>query len=233
MNTPSLPSIEYEPPGQPSLFDQWETGGEAMLQAPLAVRDPEYRTVLSRVFQGLSASGRRLIGIGSGNGCVEVELAAAGWDVLATDPCASALRLCADKGLTTARLVLGEDLSADGFDVSYSDGVMGHLWQQGSGTSAAWQALAQLGAPGSFHVTSNDLSDDDRHVRFGVNASRRAAFYRPPAGTFEREATESGYWAAVTTVIYSYMRRGVEPRRREILVLKLLLDEGVEAEDLP
>jgi hypothetical protein len=86
--------------------------------------------------------------------------------------------------------------------------------------------------PGSFHVTSNDLSEDDRHTRFAVNASARAAFYRPPAGTFEREATEDRCWTGVSTLIYTYLRRGEEPRRREILVLKLLLDERVEAEDL-
>lgn len=203
-----------------------------MLQAPLAVRDPDYRTALLGVFRNLPVRGRRLIGIGSGNGIMEAELAADGWDVLATDPCLSALRHCADKGLATAPLVLGEDVNINGFDVSYSDGVMGHLWEPGAGTSGAWQALARLGTPGAFHVTSNDLSDDDQHTRFAVNASPRAAFYRPPAGTFEREATGSGRWTGVSTMIYPYMRRGVEPRRREILVLKLLLDERIEAEDL-
>jgi SAM-dependent methyltransferase len=232
MSGSRLPSIEYEPPGQPSLYDRWEVEGNATMQAPLAVRDPEYRADLLRIFEGLPALGRRLIGIGSGNGHVEAELAAAGWDVLATDPCTSALRHCADKGLATARLALGEDLNGDRFDVSYSDGVMGHLWEPEQGTSHAWQSLAQLGVPGSFHVTSNDLSDDDRHARFAVNVSSRAAFYRPPAGTFEREATEGGRWTGVSTFIYPYLRRGVEPRRREILVLKLLLDERVEAEDL-
>ena len=64
VSDPWLPSIEYEPPGQPSLFDRWETEGEAIMQAPLAVRDPEYRATLLRVFEGLPARGRRLIGIG-------------------------------------------------------------------------------------------------------------------------------------------------------------------------
>ena len=164
---------------------------------------------------------------------MEAELAAAGWDVLATDPCASALRHCAGKGLATARLALGEDLGGDRFDVSYSDGVMGHLWEPRRGTSCAWQALAQLGAPGSFHVTSNDLSDDDRHTRFAVNVSPRAAFYRPPVGTFERDVTEGGCWTGVSTLIYTCLPaprgRAAQARR---LVLKLLLDERVEAKDL-
>ncbi len=233
MNSDGLPSIEYEPPGQPSLFDRWEAGGDAILQAPLAVRDPDYRRMLLGVFERLLAPGRRLIGIGSGNGLVETELAAAGWDVLATDPCARALRLCEEKGLATASFTLGEDLNCDRFHVSYADGVMGHLWEPGSGTSRAWRSLAQLGAPGSFHVSSNDLSDDDRYTRFAVNASPKAAFYRPPAGTYEREATENGAWTCVSTFTYPYLRRGVEPRRREILVLKLLLDEWVEPENLP
>lgn len=232
MSGPLLPSIEYEPRGRPSLFDRWETEGKANIQAPLAVRDPEYRAVLLRILEDLPVPKRRLIGIGSGNGHMEAELAAAGWDVLATDPCASALRHCASKGLATTRLTLGEDLGGVRFDVSYSDGVMGHLWEPGRGTARTWKALARLGDRGSFHVTSNDLSEDDRHARFAVNASPRAAFYRPPAGTFEREATNDGIWTEVSTHIYAYLRRGVEPRRREILVLKLLLDERVEAKDL-
>lgn len=237
MSGRGLPSIEYEPPGQPSLFDRWEVERSANVQAPLAVRDPDYRTRLLGVFEGIPTPGRRLIGIGSGNGLMEAELAAAGWDVLATDPCASALRHCADKGLATARFALGEDLRDDlggeRFDVSYSDGVIGHLWVSGRGTSGAWQALTRLGKPGSFHVTSNDLSDDDQHTRFSITASSRAAFFRPPPGTFEREATADGSWGVVSTFIYRYLRRGVELRRREILVLKLLLDERVEAENLP
>lgn len=232
MSDKGLTSIDYEPAGHPSLFDRWEKGGNAILQAPLAVRDPDYRKTMLKVFENLPAPGRRIIGIGSGNGLVEAELAAAGWDVLATDPCHSALRLCGDKGLATVQLVLGEKLDGDRFDVSYTDGVMGHLWEPEGGTSRAWRHLARLGAPGSLHVTSNDLSDNDRRPRFAVNASPEAEFYRPPLGAFEREATQDGLWTCLSSFTYTYLRREIEPRRREILVLKLLLDEGVEAEDL-
>jgi hypothetical protein len=166
--------------------------------------------------------------VGAGNGHVEAALAAEGWDVLATDPAASALRLCRSKGLATARFELLEDQPVGRFDAMYCDGVLGHLWDPATSTVAAWIALASLGRRDSVCLVSNDLSDDDASAQFGVRSSPAAAFYRPPATWFGRDAEASSLWSVESEHVYEYVRAGAA-RRREIVTARLLADERIES----
>ena len=191
-----LPPIAYEPPGQPSLFELWETGDPARLQPPLAFSDAEYRSEVARILKRHGKAGRRLVSVGAGNGVLEAVLAAAGWDVLATDPALSALRFCRARGLPTRRFELLRDPPVGRFDVVYCDGVMGHLWNSRSASVPVWVALAELGRRDSICCVSNDLSDS-AEVEFGVRGSSAAAFYRPPPGTYGRDAISSLRWSVV------------------------------------
>jgi SAM-dependent methyltransferase len=216
-----LPSIRYEPAGEPSLFDRWEVRSAETVQPPLAVHDPTYRSLVVELLAPYRTPGARLIGIGSGNGYGERALADAGWDVLATDPTESALRLCRAKGLTAVRFeLLSHDASPGAFDAVYCDGVLGHLWDPASGSLPAWEALAAVGRPGAICLVSNDLSDDDEKPRFVVRASADAAFYRPPAGRYAAEALATGRWSLEFERLYRYDRAGVM-RRREIVAARL------------
>lgn len=200
------------------------------MQAPLAVANSHYRTRLLEVFETAVVPGRRVISIGAGNGCMEAELMAAGWDVLATDIADSALAHCRAKGLATAKVSLGEDSSVGTFDVIYCDGVLGHLWEPNRGIAAAWEELSQFGHAGSICIVSNDLSDDDTRADFAVRGSTAAAFYRPPAGHFGAKAVETGKWGVQSSAIYPYSRSGIM-RRREILLMNLLMNERVISND--
>lgn len=224
-----LPSVEYEPIGEPSLFDLWERGMRAPLAPPVAVVDPEYRRLIVSVVDNAGAPGRRLVSVGAGNGFVEAELRDNGWDVLATDPASSARRCCRAKGLTTSSFTLLEDGSPGVFDVVYCDGVMGHVWTPSTGLRDAWRALASLGRSGSVAVVANDLSDHDVGPQFRVRSLQEARFYRPPAGTCADDARGTG-WDVRSEAVYEYLRGGT-PRRREIVVALLLVDERVEPED--
>lgn len=219
MDGAHLPSIDYEPPGELSLFERWERGLESPLQAPLAVADEDYRAALLKVFAGLRGHGNKVVSIGAGNGRMEFELTTAGWNVLATDPSPRALALCREKGLATSRISLGEDLGLGTFDVIYCDGVLGHLWEPEVGTVRAWEHLGDLAHPGSACVTSNDLSNNAEGVDFTVRSSPGAAFYRPPAGRFGAEAALTGRWQVKSELIYPYERKGIV-RHREVLVLR-------------
>jgi len=223
--------VDYEPAGQPSLFDRWEQGADAPLQAPLAVADSAYRAWLLEMFASHCEPGSRVISVGAGNGCMESALRDAGWDVLATDPATSALGYCRAKGLATARYRLGEGIDIGPFDAIYCDGVLGHTWEPASKTRHAWQELGRLGHAGSVCLVSNDLADDDESARFVVNGTPGASFYRPPAGDFGHEAIETGKWSIQAEAIYRYSRRG-SPRRRELLVTRLLVDKRVKPEDI-
>jgi SAM-dependent methyltransferase len=224
-----LKSVEYEPAGEPSLFARWADGSRTDLAPPLAVGDPAYRAGIVETFACYLRCGRRLVSVGAGNGFVEAELAAFGWDVVATDCAASARALCRARGLKTAALDVMAHTDVGIFDAIYCDGVMGHLWEPVTRSGSAWRALARLGRAGSICVVSNDISED-RVAQFGVRSDPSAAFYRPPAGTFAKDALATKRWTLVADSTYEYARSG-GVRRREILVARLLVDEGIDTED--
>ncbi|HEX8122903.1 MAG TPA: class I SAM-dependent methyltransferase [Solirubrobacteraceae bacterium] len=225
-----LPSVAYEPPGEPSLFDRWEAGAKTDLPPPLAVGDAAYRSHVVGLLGRHADAARNLISVGAGTGHAEAALAARGWNVLATDPAGSALRICRGKGLATARFALLEDPPLGRFDVIYCDGVLGHLWDPDEASIPAWTALAALGRRDTICVVSNDLSDDDDSARFAVRTSRAAAFYRPPATWFGRDARATSLWSVESEHLYAYLRAGAA-RRREIIVARLLADERIEPEE--
>ncbi len=228
-----LPPIRYEPAGEPSLFDRWEVRSADTVQPPLAVHDPTYRSLVVELLAPYRTAGAQLIGVGSGNGYGEQALEDAGWDVLATDPAESALRLCRAKGLAAARFeLLSSDEPPGAFDAVYCDGVLGHLWDPASGSALAWEALAALGHPGAICLVSNDLSDDDDKPRFAVRAAADAAFYRPPAGRYAAEAIATGWWSLESERLYHYDRAGVM-RRREIVVVRLTAARTERSEGSP
>jgi|BarGraNGADG00212_1021973.scaffolds.fasta_scaffold04550_3 hypothetical protein len=226
-----LPTIPYEPSVGPSLYDLWESDAAPTFGAPLSVRDASYRELVVSIIQSHAGRRRTLLGIGSGNGLVEAELQRQGWDVLATDCLDSALRSCEDKGLKARRFRLTEDEAFRKFDVLYCDGVFGHLWQPSISCVDAWLALAELGCVDTFAIVSNDLADDDTTAIFTVHGSAEARFYRPTAGSVIADAEATGKWEFECSRIYGYVRRGIS-RRREIVVMKLLVNDGIEAKHL-
>jgi hypothetical protein len=218
-----LRSIDYEPADEPSLFSRWERSEAAVMTAPIAVRSATYRELLTDMLKPHLHPGATLLSVGAGNGFAEVELQNHGWDVTATDRAVDALAHCRAKGLQVARLDLLEDPPIGRFDAVYCDGVLGHLWQEGSATSNAWSALAALAAPGAVCLTSNDLADDDHAPTLRVRSDAAAEFYRPPAGWFAREAIATGGWALDAERVHLY-ERGGEQRRRELVLMHLLVD---------
>jgi SAM-dependent methyltransferase len=171
----------------------------------------------------------RVLSIGAGNGFTEAELAAAGFDVLATDRSEIALRFCERKGLVTAKYEFPEDPPEHlrGFDVVYCDGVLGHLWRPAAGCREFWVKATKFCKPDALMLLSNDLSETDVAPTFGVRTSPEAKFFRPPAGWFARDAQASGLWRPEHVRVLRYRRHG-SLRRRELLILRRsLVHEGV------
>ena len=217
----SLRMIEYEPANGPSLYDLWERGSAAPLQAPLSVANDEYRRFICELFASRKGQRHSLISIGAGNGFVERELADAGWNVLATDIAPSALRLCASKGLDTKMFRLLVDRPFGNFDAIYIDGVLGHLWTATDQLAPALTALHSLGKPTAIAVLSNDLADDDKHPNFEVSSSPNLDFYRPTPGSIGRQAKQTGCWNVLSEALFCYNRYNTM-RRRELLILSLV-----------
>jgi hypothetical protein len=221
-----LRSVDYEPDGQPSLYFAWESDLTAAVTAPLAVRSSNYRDAVADMLSPHLRQGAALLSVGAGNGFVEVTLMNRGWYVTATDRTADSLVHCQAKGLQTARLDLLLDPPFGQFDAVYCDGVLGHLWEAERGTTAAWLALATHVRPAGVCLTSNDLADDGNGPCFRVRSDPDAGFYRPPAGWFAREAEGTGQWAQEADHLYCY-ERGGEWRRRELVLMRLLVNDRV------
>jgi hypothetical protein len=214
-----LRSVLYEPLEGLSLFERWDLGLQTQMQAPLAFVDPDYRSVLMELFRSLNPRRKTVLSVGSGNGVFELELQMDGWHVLATDLAVSAVKVCRLRGLKAEQFDLLSDALPEGtHEVVYVDGVFGHLWNRQSRTTHVWSALSRLAKSGSIAVVSNDLSDTDRTENFGVRSSNEIQFYRPTAGSIERDAAGTG-WVVGTSLRYEYQRRGAN-RRREILVAR-------------
>jgi hypothetical protein len=198
----------------------------------LTIADPDYRLRLFATICELAPPPRSLLSIGAGNGVMEAQLATGGFQVLATDVAESALRISRARGLRTCRFALLEDTLSDRFDVLYLDGLVGHLWSPKAATRPMWSALAELAHTGAIVVMSNDLSDDDGAADFAVTGHPDAHFFRPPRRLLEGEARESRLWEPIRSFVYPY-RRPSGPRRREVVALRLLVDDRVEAQDRP
>ena len=227
--TQRIRSIDYEPDGQPSLYRLWECDSVAAVTAPIAVRSSEYREAVAAMLAQHFRRGATLLSVGAGNGFAEVALMDRGWHVTATDRTADSLVQCQAKGLHTARLDLLSDPPFGQFDALYCDGVLGHLWEAKRGTASAWLALAGHARPGAVCLTSNDLADDDSDACFRVRSDPEAGFYRPPAGWFAQEAARTGLWRQEVDQMYFYQRGG-EWRRRELVLMRLLVNDRVVAE---
>ena len=218
-NDRRIPSITYDPPFGPSLYEVWESNAPASIAPPLSVTDVRYRCVVVATLRPYRAPPAQLLSVGAGNGFVEQALQRDGWDVLATDCVASAGELCRQKGVRFRQLCLDTDepLDLGRFGVVYCDGVIGHLWREQSSTTRAWRSLRRVATSDGLLLTSNDLSDGDR-AEFKVRGDPDVSFYRPPAGELAAAAALEG-WQVENTAYYEYDRNG--PRRREMLLLRL------------
>lgn len=225
----TLPSVDYDGVGGENLFVMWESGEAAGMPAPLSVRRPRYRRLLVGILRRYApAPAARVLSIGAGNGFTEAELAAAGFNVLATDRSEVALRFCERKGLATARYEFPAEPSESlrGFDAVYCDGVLGHLWRPESGCQEFWVKATEFCKRDALLLLSNDLSETDAAPSFGVKANPEARFFRPPAGWFAQDARASDLWRPEHARVLRYRRHG-SLRRREILLLRrLLVHEG-------
>lgn len=226
----TLPSVDYDGAGGESLFVMWESGRAAGLLAPLSVRRPRYRRLIVGVLRRYaSAPAARVLSIGAGNGFTEAELAEAGFNVLATDRSAIALRFCERKGLATARYEFPEEPPEGlrGFDAVYCDGVLGHLWRPESGCQEFWAKATGFCKRDALMLLSNDLSETDAAPTFGVRGDPGARFFRPPAGWFAQEAQAGGLWRSEHARVLRYRRHGSLRRRELLLLRRSLVNEGV------
>ena len=146
-----------------SIYQIWEKGGAYNDSVTPSIYSPEYRSHIVLKLISLTNEGETIFSIGCGNGFVEGDVAHCARNVRAMDYNEEAVRLTAEKGV--------EAFQADFFDLApaslsdvdlvYADGLLGHVFQAGSGLAAFTDKLRILALrPGVRLVFSNDAPRD-------------------------------------------------------------------------
>jgi SAM-dependent methyltransferase len=208
--------------GKP-LFVEWEKGERSSHPGTPSVRLAEYRIFILTLFKRHVAENSQVISLGCGNGFTERLLKEHGFQVLGTDVHSSALQLCREKGVDVRHLdVLAVPDGFGVFDVVYSDGLMGHLWDGEAAFSRFIDNLLKLLAEGGIAILSNDLSDSDNGPCTAVTGAPEATFYRGVPGYVGEQLGMSDELSVIEEHIYEYERKGRGLRRREIVVARRL-----------
>ena len=142
-----------------TIYEIWEAGEAFDDSVTPSTYCPDYRTHVVLKMLSLTAKGARIFSIGCGNAFVEADLVREGRYVQAIDCNPEAVDLAARKDVEA--FVSDFHSLPDGylaaFDVIYADGLLGHLYREGTGLSAFYDTLARLAPkPGAFLVFSND-----------------------------------------------------------------------------
>lgn len=205
--------------GENSVLLDWERGDWSRLPPPPSVHSQAYREfVLAQMLRIAEGRRRSVASLGCGNASIEVELAASGFEVLATDNSRCALSIAAGKGLKTAHFDVRGPAAIGTFDIVYLDGVAGHLLAHTGGCELLARALLFLSKEDGLLAMSNDLSDGEE-VTLSVTGYPGGCFYRGPQGNIAQQlAPWLGPWKPLDSHIFQFERPGRGAREREFTV---------------
>ncbi|MFA7243818.1 MAG: methyltransferase domain-containing protein [Patescibacteria group bacterium] len=115
-----------------SRLDVWEKGGAIKQSMTPSTSHKSYRRTVMRLVSELSSylpsNKKNVLSCGCGNAFLEKDMADAGYNILATDLCNSALEYARQKGLNTQILDVSKPFKLkEKFHVIFSDGLIGHL----------------------------------------------------------------------------------------------------------
>lgn len=146
-----------------TIYEIWEKGGAYNDSVTPSTYCPEYRSHIALKLVSLTQEDETVLSVGCGNGFVEAEIAQCRRKVRGIDCNEEAVRLAAGKGIEAFQADFYElppSALAD-VDVVYADGLLGHLFQAGTGLARFTDKLRALELrPGTRLVFSNDSPRD-------------------------------------------------------------------------
>jgi predicted TPR repeat methyltransferase len=203
-----------------NIYHIWEAGGAFKDSVTPSTWSEHYRQwIVRRIEQQLGYdTSKKIISIGCGNAFVEQDLCREGYTVLGLDINESAVELAQHKGVPAIVADIYEwEPKGNDIDLIYCDGVLGHLYVEGTRCHSALTRLKSWLKPGEgILLISNDASKDGREV---VDAPGVKGFYHFSEAFVASELMETGF-KIVSTSSYVYQRPISGPRRRLVVAAR-------------
>lgn len=202
-----------------NIYQIWETGGAFNDSVTPSTWCEDYRRwIVARLERQLQFdTSKSILSIGCGNAFVEQDLCQKGYEVLGMDINESAVQLALDKGVPAVLADIYEWAPEEKVDLIYCDGVLGHLYVEGTKCRAALARLRSWLKPGAgILLISNDASKDGRAVALAPGVK---GFYHFSQEFVVSELMETGF-ELVDTTSYLYERPLSGPRRRLVVAAR-------------
>lgn len=206
--------------GEPSIYHIWERGsGRGDVTTPATSSGP-YREWMGDLLRGFLAESPDpgLLSLGCGNAMIEAGIARDGVRVLGVDALEHAVELARAKGVDAVRAdVLSWTPPPGPWTVLYADGILGHLYDPGTGVRNVLERFRSwLADSGGSLVLSNDPPRTDDEVQENPKVPRYFWFSRP---YLHRQVEECGF-RDVTSTVFTYDKPLSGPRDRIVVTAR-------------
>jgi len=203
-----------------NIYQIWETGDAFNDSVTPSTWCDDYRHwIVEQLEQQLRFDpSKHVVSIGCGNAFVEQDLCQKGYTVLGMDINESAVQLALDKGVPAVVADIYEwEPEGKNVDLIYCDGVLGHLYVEGTKCQEALARLRSWLKPGEgILLISNDASKDGSAVAFAPGVK---GFYHFSEEFVVSELTKAGF-EIVDTTGYLYQRPLSGSRRRLVVAAR-------------
>lgn len=204
--------------GRPSIYHIWEEGrGRGDVTTP-AQSSTAYRKWMGGVLRGFLAESADpgLLSVGCGNAMIESGLAADGFRVLGVDALEQAVDLARAKGVDAVCAdVLAWTPPPGPWTVIYADGILGHLYDRGTGVRKVLERFRSWLPDGGVLVISNDPPRSDAEVQEHPDLP----YFFLSRSYLHRQVEECGL-RGVTSTVFTYQKPLSGPRDRVVVTAR-------------
>jgi len=199
-----------------SRFQLWEEGLAFGSSITPSTFSPEYRKQFIKILINLLPNKhfKKILALGCGNAKIEKDLHDIGYDILATDISEHALELAQNKGLNTKLLNAKKSMpfETNSFDIIFSDGVIGHLFDENQSIDYLLQNSLNILSSGGALVIANDQPTKSN---IEIQKHDNLDVYWISQKYLEKVLEQNGF-EAVQSFIIPYARPGYDTRHRVI-----------------
>jgi SAM-dependent methyltransferase len=214
-------SVRSTSKGAESVYEIWEKGEAFNDSITPSTYVPEYRSHIVLKILTLAEEKSNILSIGCGNGFVEGDLIENGHAVKAIDCNVEAVKLANAKGVDAFVLDFFdlEPSHVSSIDITYADGVFGHLFDSQNEMKPTLDKLANLRLrPGSWIVVSND---SPRTAGVPFEAHDRVEGFWFISREYLRDSLASFGFEPVESYYFPYRRPMSGMRNRTICVARV------------
>lgn len=202
---------------QPSIYHIWESGGGRGDVTTPAQSSPAYRRWIGKLLRDFLAESPDpgLLSLGCGNAMIEAGIVADGFRVLGVDAMEHAVDLATARGVNAVCAdVLSWAPPPGPWTVLYMDGVLGHLYDPGSGIRDVLKRFQPWLAESGVLVISNDPPRIDAELQ--ENPNMPPGYFWFSQAYLHRQVEECGF-RDVTSTLFTY-EKPLTGRRDRVIV---------------